>query len=569
MYTGTYTNVSRHRERIPVPQLQQRTMGKLPFFATVFSCLLLLAACRNNPEPGKTAETPGLAATQPPAGAKGAPIPLADLDSMPTPDAMTRTLAALYDAGGDFRWPCPNIRLVEGQRSVAEYYSRSNTIVVEARGWEVCRSFGKDSLQVLGFLLGHELTHFYDKKSGQSAASTSFFAFGAASNTDRQAEMEADVRGLFLAQIAGFQRARTLLPTFIRRIYQSFELTDEALTNYPPQAVREQFSRVVQGRADTLFHLFQAASYFAAFGQYEGGVVCFQHLLRYYDGFEIYNNLGLAHTLAAMETGGKRADVFRYPLEFDLDTRLEKARATLTAEEKIRRAEQLNQAYNAFDAALKRRPDYKPALVNRLIVQLLQGQYAAVLAVLEHQPGMFTADTRDMLRALALAPSEPGKARELLTRLQTSSVAATAALARYNLAVLLNPDASPEVSSAGCPAIAQYPDAIGPQDLRRSAGLPLGARAQAFFYWNEMSNSTLFVLNDRGRITSFQLVTSPATALDHDLRAGRVFYPQKNRAFYGLPLAGGKGALWRATPCHLVVRTNGAKKIIEWAVAHP
>jgi tetratricopeptide (TPR) repeat protein len=473
-------------------------------------------------------------------------------------------LNELYKAGGDFRRLRPKIRLVQSEENVASYRPRTNVIVLEEKAIQACRTFGKDSTAMLAFLLGHELTHYYQRTTGET---TNFLAYHQHRNANLESEINADLQGIFLCHLSGYNRIRPLLPQLIDRIYQTYQLQEKTLANYPKQTERRQHALLVQQRADTLFHVFQAATYLTGFGKYEEAAACFGYLLPVYAGQEVHNNLGVLYALQAMQVGGKHPDLLWYPLELDVYTRLEKARgAPLTDSEQKQRNTLLQQALQHLETALTMNPGYEPAQINRWCVLLLFGKIEEVEK--ELQRSKVKSDRKKLLWAIAKAQSgsEQAEAIEIFRGLEKSADKQVATLAQYNMAALMGEEIA--VSPVACKMADQngYPDGVRLRDLRQPGGLQLDEGGKTFLQWQEKKHSTLFIINRLGRVSVFQVVPSAALAIQPDIRVGLSLKSNHTNGAYRLSIPTKSGLFWYLAPCKIMIKTDRKNNIEAWAV---
>ena len=80
----------------------------------------------------------------------------------PAYEKALRVYERLRAARGDFRYPVPTLYMTQ-KEEVAEMNYRENTIYLGEKAFNVCESFGAESESAIAFILGHELTHYYEK----------------------------------------------------------------------------------------------------------------------------------------------------------------------------------------------------------------------------------------------------------------------------------------------------------------------------------------------------------------------------------------------------------------------
>lgn len=539
---------------------------------TIVACLAI-GACvgKNAPEaPAPTVEVAGPATGVPDTPATTSEAEALKKGEEAVPAVLKQVLDQVYEAGGDYRWAKPNIRLAKSASFVATFRPRSNEILVEEKALKACRSLGKDSTAMLAFLIGHELSHFYDNEGKKSGVSTNFLAFDHHHEGDLQSEINADLRGIFLCHVAGYDRIRALLPEFIERVYSNYQMKESELTNYPPKRERQAHAMLVQNRADTLFHVFQAATYLTGFGKYTEATACYDFLLQYYNGAEVFNNLGVLNAMQAMQVGGKYPDTLWYPLELDVYTRLEAARRNmLTLMEEKQRKALLVKALQQIEAALEMNPDYKAAYANRLCVKLLLGQNEEVASALQNSKSLVKGDLKKLLSAILKA--QTGEDREgveqAFQKLANSNDQQVATVAKFNAAVMSKQEIKAISQSCKIKDANNYLDGVKNRDLRSHGGFALDKEGKLLIQWQEKQHSTFYLFNRAGQRSAFQVINSPAVFIDPRLKVG-LSLRQKDFPVKQVLLAANLGSFWLASPCQLLIKTVKKGKVEEWAKAY-
>ena len=69
----------------------------------------------------------------------------------------------LVSARGDSRYPVPALTMEPTEHNGAIMYYSIPEIMLEEKAYDVCASFGADTDAALATVLGHELTHYYEK----------------------------------------------------------------------------------------------------------------------------------------------------------------------------------------------------------------------------------------------------------------------------------------------------------------------------------------------------------------------------------------------------------------------
>jgi len=283
-------------------------------------------------------------------------------------------LDKLFETIGDNRSAKPTIQIVSNKSIIAEYQFGDNQIVLNEKIFNFCRLMDKDSIATLSYIIGHELAHFYQDHLDISKKSCPFLAYDFQYPQQIRAEKAADIYGIFMAYQAGFLQSGDRIPEMIQKLYEYFDLKNKLLTNYEDLEKRKNIAEEVKQKADTLIHIYQLGNLSLAIHELEIATACYQYIIQYYQGPEIYNNLGLAYTLMGMKVGNKRTDPFLYPLELDNHTTLTKVRADteqLNDDEKKERISFFEKASQYLNSALQKNKDYSKALINQNVLLTL------------------------------------------------------------------------------------------------------------------------------------------------------------------------------------------------------
>jgi len=383
----------------------------------------------------------------------------------------------LCEARGDFRYPVPDFYLTSKQ-TVAEIQYEENSIYLGEKAFAVCESFGAESEAALAFLLGHELTHYYEKhawrgnfsadnselsimktldslfqdilKSADRSLRPKLLRFDTLAHQLAEIELEAqsDYLGGFLAYSAGygnFNRGDEL----IRRLYKEFELPAE-MPGYVTRSEREAMSRQSAERMNDLVEIFEMANLLTATGQYEEAYRFYRKVLVEYQSREVYNNVGAAAMLQSLKFFTANELRFRYPIQLDLEMANSRG-----PEEEAARNKLLQQAILHFDAAISLDPNYAPAYLNKACAFALLGDQArayfyADVEARAASKGKYQNLLVDVEILLGILDARAGNEASAKDRLQTAAQTDKKGLATYNLSVLNNapPPPAPEAPEA-------------------------------------------------------------------------------------------------------------------------
>ncbi|MEZ4919188.1 MAG: hypothetical protein R2792_08790 [Saprospiraceae bacterium] len=232
-----------------------------------------------------------------------------------------RIYEQLVNARGDFRNPVPDFVMTRSRNNVAWMNYQANQIGLEEAAYDVCISMGDEADAALAFLLGHELSHFYEKHSWRREFVSKFsdLKIGAklqGVNDSVLNETQADYLGGFLAYSAGF-------PVFkkggelTRALYKAYGLPDQ-LPIYPHLDERVELSHRSAEQLDKLVDIYEMAKLLTIVGQYEEAAYYYQHVLKEYQSREVYNNAGVMSLLAAQAFLPSSDSSYILPIQLDM-----------------------------------------------------------------------------------------------------------------------------------------------------------------------------------------------------------------------------------------------------------
>ncbi|MBK9643250.1 MAG: hypothetical protein IPO72_18700 [Saprospiraceae bacterium] len=164
------------------------------------------------------------------------------------------------------------------------------------KAYDACLPYGDAAI---AFLLGHELTHYYEKHAWRSGF--------AGNNNDLKAsrslkvdnndmvsnEIEADYLGGFLAYSAGFglfDKGGEI----IKSVYKDYKMKDD-IDGYPSLQDRVELSKRSASKLESLIDAFEMANMLNATGKFEEAKYYYKYILMHYQSREIYNNVGAAN----------------------------------------------------------------------------------------------------------------------------------------------------------------------------------------------------------------------------------------------------------------------------------
>lgn len=350
----------------------------------------------------------------------------------------------LVAARGDSRYPVPQLTLGTTEANGAMMYYGVPEIMLEEKAYDVCASFKEDADVALASMLGHELTHYYEKHGWRRGFVAEYRDLKIKMKLDSLQEKvgfetQADYIGGFLAYTAGygiFDKG----PLFVQAIYDAYDLQDSLMPGYPLREDRKEMSRRTAKRVEHLVEVFEMANLLTIVDLYPEAKQFYNYVLREYQSREIYNNMGVLGILEARKFFSESEFKYHLPIELDLessssgrdpDPKVKKLRDSLLVE-----------ALRHFDSAISLDPNYAPAYLNKACAYALLGDasraqfYAEIEAIqcaTKHGPSETASDARVLLGILAAMRGDNTEARKILEK----EVANKNSLAKTNLRILL------------------------------------------------------------------------------------------------------------------------------------
>ncbi len=450
----------------------------------------------------------------------------------------------LVEARGDFRYPVPEFFITTDTNTVANIkYGDPVQIFFSEKAFNVCEEFGAQSESAMAFLLGHELTHFYEKhawrsnfaddnrnlKRSKELASLFKDLDESIENTklnqkllrfdtlihqfeDAAMEAQCDYLGGFLAYSAGYADFDTG-HVLIRTLYRAFKLEDEA-PGYVTLTEREDLGRQSAERMKDLIDVFDMANLLVAIGEYEQAYQFYRTLLIEYQSREVYNNVGTTAILQALKMFSANELKYQYPIQLELQM------AYGRGDEVVERNKILLQAIQHFEAAISLDPKYAPAYVNKACALALMGdtmraRFYADVEARKVATGTYAKAVNEIEILLGiLDASSETKAGKAKAKARFSAIASKerGGMAAYNLAKLDN-TAPPEIPSpptAPTDAGEEMIDGIQPFGQRPTASKKIIRIASSLDFIRDTEKAPNAQIFRAGKI--IMLITNPTYA---------------------------------------------------------
>ncbi len=215
-------------------------------------------------------------------------------------------------------------------------FDKKPNVTIDTYLFTICRSFGKDSLNALSVVIGHELANYYNEHSFCID-----FAFAIRNKNEVFSkkvklidknqkiiyETQADDKGLFYAAIAGYEPFE-VQPKLIDAIYTQYQLKDA--DDYPTKAQRKEIAKNALLKAKRLYETFILGLKYIQEKNYDKAIEAFNTVNNDFPSRENYNNLGVAKTRQALNLytpysyEEESPERFLYPIEIENKSRLNK-----------------------------------------------------------------------------------------------------------------------------------------------------------------------------------------------------------------------------------------------------
>lgn len=283
----------------------------------------------------------------------------------------------LLRARGDFRMQRPTLVINKNEGSIASFNPKLVQVILDEKAYDVCATFGKDSLNALASLLAHELIHYYEKHDWSRhfiLENETLETSKNLANLDegKRRETQADNIGGFLAFSVGYN-TYGIVPEFLKKVYKAYDLPDD-LPGYPSLSDRLSMVEGAMASLQELQIVFETATLLTILGYYAEAATYHARILKTYQSREIYNNAGVNAALAGLSLFDPSEMPFVLPLELDPKSRLVSLKNN-DLEKIARRNKLLQSALGQFEQATLLDENYPPAYLNKACALALLGEW--------------------------------------------------------------------------------------------------------------------------------------------------------------------------------------------------
>jgi tetratricopeptide (TPR) repeat protein len=314
--------------------------------------------------------------------------------------------------------PAPVFKIRDGKSAKpAEYSTKSTpTIFIDSYVYEICRSYGKDSLNSLSIILSHELVHYYEDHTfcADYAVATRYKNKTLAPKLIKSSlvssiekETEADQKGLFYASAAGYSPFG-LYSNLINRLYNDYKFPNE-LPGYPSKQERIIYAKNAEVKAKELYGYFQSGLKAMDEKKYEDAILAFGKTNSFIPYRENFNNMGVARTRKALQLKEPNTienaspERFLYPIEIENKSRLNKE-ITRSLDDNSEDIEQLlKDAQKDFQEAIRLDPSFTKGYINLACVYDLLDNPNASIGIIRDIKSFEEQKSSHAQRILAIA----------------------------------------------------------------------------------------------------------------------------------------------------------------------
>jgi len=482
--------------------------------------------------------------------ARSAAIMGAAIEGTPEYEKALAVYNRLVAARGDYRFPVPTFKMTNDEAQVASMDYDKLEIVLEKKAYDVCAGFGDGADAAIAFLLGHELTHYYEKHAWRQGFVNDFKGLEIGKKLslekdtllidDTANETEADYLGGFLAYSAGyglFDKGGEL----IKKLYVAYDMVKEdPLPGYPHLADRQTISARTAEKLKRLVEVFDMANLLTTIGRYPDAYEYYRYVLMQYQSREIYNNLGVTAILDAMQYFKESELKFRYPVELDLASSATKGASGAGSV----RNNLLRQAILHFDAAISLDPGYAPAYLNKACAYALldDTERARWYAEKEARPAAeknnYAKTATDVNILIGILEAKAGNT-DAAQKIFKTAAEGGSSLAGINLKLLNNEELGTETTTfGGLRAKIESVDNQKIDDIHNNldydAPRSTEINTKIKFHQKQYANSRVFIHHKGDVFTSFHLTGPGYTGeTGRAIKAGATFTAV--RLAYGEP----------------------------------
>jgi tetratricopeptide (TPR) repeat protein len=296
----------------------------------------------------------------------------------------------------------PKLLLSKNTKDIAERikndHDNGQSIIVIGQGLiDICRSFGKDSMNALAHVLGHEMAHVFRHNNDITRVGSGYASeelkkelknFNDSLNFNI-IERQADEFASFYCHVAGYETGH-IGANVLDSIYKRFNLSDAKLKRYPNLSERKEIVRSSEDKMKVLKLLYDDGNLALVSGNYIAAQKFFATIIDYnYKSREMWNNLGVAYLMDAIDELDTIKYPYFFPLQIDIRTNLERS-LDRNLKDEVR--EKLEMALLYFGYSIKQSDEYGAGLMNKAITEFLLEDFGKMNRTLDIVEDMNDSD---------------------------------------------------------------------------------------------------------------------------------------------------------------------------------
>lgn len=275
----------------------------------------------------------------------------------------------------------PKLTITDSHEFVAQFVTSRNQIQIETDAYEVCRTLGKDSLNALAYILGHELAHYYKDHKWLGKVGSGFVSNRLKNNLDSLAiaidttilfETQADEFGCYYAKKAGYSLGKT--DSLLIKIYSAYNLPEKLSSRYPSLQERIDIANSVINKSNELNEIFNWANLLFALNREQSAqsaLILFNHIVNSeIQPREIYNNIGVCYLLMSIDYIDVQMRNYYLPLQIDVSSYLEE-RSRGSNYDSLKAIENVNKSLEVLEIANRLDESYVFSRINMAVAYLL------------------------------------------------------------------------------------------------------------------------------------------------------------------------------------------------------
>lgn len=300
------------------------------------------------------------------------------------------------------------------ERVVAVYSNTPQpTIKVDEQLFDICQKLKSDSLNALSTIISHELAHYYNDHtfcSDYAFATKNKLLLNASKESKIEKETKADRDGLFYAMIAGYKPLQSF-ETALNSIYKTYKLP-ATLPGYPSLSERIKMINYQIGEVKDLQAVYDAGLTLLYLNELPEAAECFSYLSMYFPSREVYNNLGVANFLQAVQNNSSDTLNLIYPIDIDPVSRLYGNNSRGSSNQSKGYKELLKDAKRYFEKAQSLDPQYFPSYINLASTNSALQNYDMALGNLNEAAELKNRNENQILHLKALINVKQNKINE-------------------------------------------------------------------------------------------------------------------------------------------------------------